>query len=299
MTEAEKLRAVLTDSAVEEDFWLGGETTYRAGGRAAFHIRLNSFQDFEALVKLMPKMSLPLLVFGKGSNLLVADRGFPGVAVSLGTEFEEIKIAGTQLTAGGAALMPVVSRKAAKAGLEGFEWAVGVPGTVGGAVRMNAGGHGSDMAGCLKSVEIGDFQTGQTAKKLAEELGLEYRKSLVAEHQLVAAAVLELKPGDKKRSAKKISEIVKWRRKNQPGGQNTGSVFKNPSNVSAGEILDRAGAKKMRCGTARVSEKHANFIQVDPNGSADDVYQLMAQLQELVFKDCGVQLEPETVMVNF
>jgi UDP-N-acetylmuramate dehydrogenase len=230
----------------------------------------------------------------------VADAGFPGVAVVLGEGFAGIDVDGTRVRAGGAAALPVVARRTVQEGLAGFEWAVGVPGSVGGAVRMNAGGHGSDMAATLESAEIVDLGAGGGPRTVAAaDLALGYRRSAVAPRQVVVAATLGLARGDREAGKRTLSEIVAWRRANQPGGQNAGSVFTNPPGDSAGRLIDAAGCKGLRRGTAEVSTKHANFVQADPGGSADDVLALMGEVRRRVEEAFGARLEVETRLVGF
>jgi UDP-N-acetylmuramate dehydrogenase len=185
------------------------------------------------------------------------------------------------------------------AGLQGFEWAVGVPGSVGGAVRMNAGGHGSDMAATLTRVHVLDLHSGEDGWVPTAALDLGYRRSSLGDHQLVLAAELALAPGDRHRGEALLSEIVQWRRDHQPGGANAGSVFTNPPDDSAGRLIEAAGAKGLRLGTARVSDKHANFIQADEGGRADDVYALMGEVADRVWRVSGVRLHPETRLIGF
>lgn len=277
---------------------LGPLTTYRVGGPAAVLVVVASPEELAEVAWTVAADPVPTLVVGRGSNLLVADAGFAGLAVQLAGTFETVTIDGTTVTAGGAASLPVVARQTAAAGLTGFEWAVGVPGSIGGAVRMNAGGHGSDMAASLVRVHLVDLATGEDGWVPARALDLGYRSSSVAAQQVVAAAELALAVGDRADAEATIAEIVRWRRANQPGGQNAGSVFTNPEGDSAGRLIDAAGAKGLRVGTAHVSTKHANFIQADEGGSADDVFALMQEVRRRVHSQ-GVDLHPETRLVGF
>jgi len=290
--------AILGDRAVP-DVAIGALTTYRVGGRAALFARLEGEDDLRAVARAVAETGIPVLVVGKGSNLLVTDRGFPGLAVVLGDAFAQVQIDGTAVRAGGAASLPVVARRTVAAGLTGFEWAVGVPGSIGGAVRMNAGGHGSDMAATLDRVRVLDLRTGHDEEVSPAALELRYRSSNLGAHQLVVAAAIHLAPGDRTASEATLAEIVRWRRENQPGGPNAGSVFTNPDGSSAGQLIDGAGLKGLRVGSASVSTKHANFIQADEGGLADDVHALMAEVRTRVFVASGVVLEPETRMVGF
>jgi UDP-N-acetylmuramate dehydrogenase len=198
-------------------------------------------------------------------------------------------------------LLPVLARRTAAAALTGLEWAVGVPGTVGGGVRMNAGGHGSDIAATLSGVHLADLTTGEHGGVASSALALRFRGSEVAAHQIVVAATFDLRAGDREASEAEIAEIVRWRREHQPGGQNCGSVFVNPvpDVVSAGLLIDRLGLRGRRIGTAHVSEKHANFIQADEGGRAADVLELIRLVRATVAREAGVELRCEVRLVGF
>jgi UDP-N-acetylmuramate dehydrogenase len=281
------------------DVPLGPFTTCRVGGPASLLVEVTGEDDLAAVVAATTGTGVPTLVVGKGSNLLVADRGFAGLAIVLGDDWGAITLDGTRVRAGAAAALPVVARRTAAAGLTGFEWAVGVPGSIGGAVRMNAGGHGSDIAASLVGVRRLDLRTGEDEQVDAARLDLRYRHSSLAPHHLVLEATLQLAPGDRERSEATIREIVTWRREHQPGGPNAGSVFTNPPGDSAGRLIDAAGLKGLRHGSASVSVKHANFIQADEGGSANDVAALMAEVRDRVRAATGVALVAETRMVGF
>jgi UDP-N-acetylmuramate dehydrogenase len=197
--------------------------------------------------------------------------------------------------------LPVLARRTAAAGLTGFEWAVGVPGSIGGAVRMNAGGHGSDIAASLLDVGIVDLRAGESYRMAAAELGLRFRHSDLLDHQVVTDAVLQLAPGDPTASEAEIADIVRWRREHQPGGHNCGSVFVNPvpGELSAGELIDRLGLRGLRIGGASVSDKHANFIQADDGAAAHDVYALMVEVRRRVAEATGFALRSEVRLVGF
>jgi UDP-N-acetylmuramate dehydrogenase len=292
--------AALLGERARRDVALGPFTTYKVGGPAALLVQAGSTDDLAAVAAAAGETGLDVLVVGKGSNLLVAEAGFGGIAVVLNDAFATVHIDGTRARAGGAAALPVVARQTVRAGLTGFEWAVGVPGSIGGAVRMNAGGHGSDMAATLIEAEVVDLGDGGTARVVpASDLTLGYRRSAVGAAQVVVAATVGLAEGDRETGERTLSEIVAWRRANQPGGQNAGSVFTNPPDDSAGRLIDVSGCKGLRRGTASVSTKHANFFQADPGGSADDVWALMGEVRRRVVEATGVDLVPETRLVGF
>jgi UDP-N-acetylmuramate dehydrogenase len=278
---------------------LGALTTYRVGGPAALLLRAESVGDLMLARKAVTASGVPVLVVGKGSNLLVADRGFAGLAVVLGDGLATIEIEGVVVRAGGAASLPVVARRTAAAGLTGFEWAVGVPGSIGGAVRMNAGGHGSDTAKTLARCHLVDLAGGIHGDFTGDEMEFSYRHSRVTPEQVVVWAEHRLAPGDRATAEATITEIVRWRREHQPGGQNAGSVFTNPEGDSAGRLIDASGLKGLRLGSAAVSTKHANFIQADDGGSADDVRALVHVVRAGVLDATGVDLRPELRMIGF
>lgn len=298
MTALDLAASVLGERA-QRDVPIGPMTTYRVGGAAALYVRIESDDDLALVSDAVHRSGVDVLAVGNGSNLLVADAGFAGLAVTLGEAYEAITILGSSVTAGAAAALPVVARRTAAAGLTGFEWAVGVPGSIGGAVRMNAGGHGSDMAASLTRVRVVDLRTGDDGWVAASDLALAYRHSSITADQVVVTAELALAYGDRDRSEAEIADIVRWRREHQPGGQNAGSVFTNPAGDSAGRLIDAAGCKGLRYGTAAVSDKHANFFIADAGGRADDVFELMRIVRARVLETQGVRLAPETRLVGF
>ena len=304
MSAVERAAAILGDRA-RQDVPLGPLTTYGVGGPAALFLEATDEADLERARAAVSETGIAVLLVGRGSNLLVAERGFPGLAVVLGEGFATVEIEGTAVRAGGAVSLPVLARRTAAAGLTGLEWAVGVPGSVGGAVRMNAGGHGSDVAATLVSARVVDLAGRRGGPPSLEgevptdRLGLGYRRSALGPSSVVVEARFALRPGDREASEREIAEIVRWRREHQPGGSNAGSVFANPPGDSAGRLVEAAGLKGFRRGSAYVSPKHANFVQVDDGGSADDVRALIEEVARVVLERTGVRLELENHLVGF
>jgi UDP-N-acetylmuramate dehydrogenase len=314
---------VLGDLA-RRDVPLAPMTTYRVGGPASLFVDVASVDDLRAVAAAHDASGLPVLVVGRGSNLLVADAGFRGIAISVaafgdvpdgtvpdGTVPDGDADDGRRLDddaviveVGGGAALPVVARRTAAAALSGFEWAVGVPGSVGGAVRMNAGGHGADIAGCLVDVDIASLDAGAgplLRRVPADELGLRFRGSDLTDTDVVVRARLLLRRGDRVASEARVAEIVRWRREHQPGGQNCGSVFVNPipGALSAGELVDGLGLRGLRIGTAHVSEKHANFVQASDGGTAADVRAVIEEVRARVAAATGIELRSEVRLVGF
>ncbi len=299
-----RFSALLGDRLTKEEP-IGPYTTYRVGGAASLFMRAMSVEDLHAVSRALSKVSVPVLLLGRGSNMLVSDSGFRGLAIALGPFAEQISLPSVEqspiLVAGAMSSLPVLARQSVSAGLRGFEWAVGVPGSIGGAVRMNAGGHGSDMIASLLSVRLFHLEKGIEANVSAANLGLRFRGSDLTDEHVVISATLRLAWGDKSEGESRLAEIVKWRREHQPGGQNAGSVFVNPVSgaSSAGALIDELGLRDYRIGSAVVSAKHANFIQADEDGRADDVVELMTFVRQRVFEAHGIDLRSEIRLVGF
>ncbi|MDE0267858.1 MAG: UDP-N-acetylmuramate dehydrogenase [Acidimicrobiaceae bacterium] len=329
-----RLAQLLADSSVGSSLLLGQSlarfNTYRTGGPAKLMLTVNDLADLITVARAIVREAVeagvsaaPVLVLGRGSNLLVADRGFDGLVVMLGDGFQRFQIDNTEnairedvetndtaeedvatkdaveVTAGGGVRMPVLARACADAGLSGFEWAVGVPGTVGGAVRMNAGCHGSDISEVLVSVDVFDLESGLVSTLRPSDLDLDYRKSNLSTYQVVISVKLQLTRTDRGTVLDNLFAVVNRRKTNQPSGRNAGSVFVNPPNDSAGRLIESAGGKGLRNATAEVSSKHANFIQVDKGGCSRDVLSLMIELHNRVLDVYDLSLDVETRLVGF
>jgi UDP-N-acetylmuramate dehydrogenase len=296
---ADALRDRLGD-AVSVDAPTAPLTTYRLGGPAAVLVRASSETALREIAAVLPRHDLPVLVVGRGSNLLVADRGFRGVVVILGGELEHVELGDDGVVAGGAVALPRLARQAAASGLAGLEFYVGIPGTVGGAVRMNAGGHGRETRDVLVSARLLDLRgDGEVCTSKVADLGLGYRHSSLRTTDVVVDARLQVGRDDPAACRARIDEIVEWRREHQPGGSNAGSVFRNPRDDSAGRLIEACGLKGFRVAGAVVSPKHANFFQAEAGATADDVYALVREVRARVEQASGVRLEPELQMVGF
>ncbi len=296
----EQAASLLGDLA-ERNVSLAELTTYRVGGAAAIMVRPRDLHDLETLAEVLDATGVAVLVVGRGSNLLVADEGFAGIAVSLAEMSADCRVEGTQVVASAMVALPQLARRLVAAGLGGFEWAVGVPGSIGGAVRMNAGGHGGDMAACLVEVHLFDLHARRNGWVPAQRLGLRFRGSDLVDHQVVLEARLQLAVADRERSQRELDDIVRWRRERQPGGQNAGSVFVNPipGELAAGQLIDRVGLRGLTLGTASVSNKHANFIQGSDGGRASDVRALIDLVRDRVAAETGFVLRSEVRLVGF
>jgi UDP-N-acetylmuramate dehydrogenase len=290
---------------LERSMPLGKLTTYRVGGVARLGLVAGSATDLVDAGRAAAAHALAPLVVGRGSNMLVADGEVDVLAVVLDAdrldriEIEPLASGGALVTADAMVGLPVLARRTVAAGLTGLEWAVGVPGSVGGGVRMNAGGHGSDIERSLVSALVVDLATGDMVEREAASIGLRFRRSALGPSEVVARATFRVASGDRDRSDVLLTEIVRWRREHQPGGQNAGSVFVNPRPDPAGRLIDALGLRGMRIGTAMVSDKHANFIQADPGGRAADVLAVMREVRRRVHESTGVLLRSEIRLVGF
>lgn len=274
-------------------------TTFRVGGPAALYLEAASEGDLRAVAEAVRELALPVLVLGRGSNLLVSDAGFPGLALRLGPAFRWVVAESTEIRAGAAMALPALAGVALQHGLSGFEWAVAVPASFGGAIRMNAGAHGGDLAEVLETAEVLDLVTGERAVVKAEDAGFRYRGSSLPDPGVVLAGTLRLRPGDPDAIRARMDEIREWRREHQPLAEpNCGSVFKNPAGVHAARLIDEAGLKGLALGGAQVSPKHANFIVTRPGARAEDVAALIRTVQERVAERTGIVLEPEVHLVG-
>jgi UDP-N-acetylmuramate dehydrogenase len=307
-TLAAELRERLPDGTSEK-VPFAELSTYRIGGPVAVLARVPSVDALAVVAEAARRHQPRLLVIGRGSNLLMSDAGFSGLVVLLEGDFEAIELPdrdgdgdSSVVRAGGAVPLPVLARRAAAAGLGGLEFYVGIPGSVGGAVRMNAGGHGRETVEVLRRAWVVDLLGGGDAATPAErgvtQLELGYRRSNLRPSEVVSAAEFAVASDDPAACEVRLADIVRWRREHQPGGQNAGSVFRNPPGDSAGRLIEAAGLKGLRVGGATVSEKHANFFQAETGATARDVRGLVIEVRRRVAQETGVHLVPELHVVG-
>jgi len=282
---------------VELDRPLARLTTVRTGGSADFFARPDSPERLGELLAWSQGEGIAVGVVGSGSNLLISDEGFRGLVMKLNGALAAIEQEGTHLLCGGAARLPQAAARAARAGLSGLEFGVNIPGTVGGAVKMNANAYGGDLSRVLEWVELA---TPAGAERRAPgELGFAYRRSNLGPREIVARASFGLAPAEPEAVKATLADMRAARRAAQPSGIKTfGSTFKNPDDPgaegrSAGVLLDEAGCRGLRLGGARFSEKHANFVENEGEATTADVIALMAEGRRRVRERFGVELEPE------
>ena len=289
-------------AGVQRDRPLARLTTVRTGGSADFFSRPESGEQLAQLLAWSVESGIEVGVVGSGSNLLVADEGYRGLIVKLDGGLAAIEREGTRLLCGGGARLPQASARAARDGLTGLEFGVNIPGTVGGAVKMNANAYGGDLSRVLEWVEVAT--PGGIDRRTPGELGFGYRRSNLGPREVVARASFALSEADPMSVKATLGEMRARRKEAQPSGIKTfGSTFKNPQDPraggrSAGVLLDEAGCRGLRVGGARFSEKHANFVENMGDATTADVVALMAEGRRRVRERFGVTLEPEVQLLG-
>lgn len=283
---------------VKENVSLSKLTTLGTGGPARFLGRPETVHELVELLAWADERELPVAVVGLGSNLLVADDGFPGLALKLGGTLAYVKAEGTLLVAGGGAALAVCLHRARATRLGGIEFACAIPGTVGGAVWMNAGAYGSDIGSVLVRALVAT--SAGTKWRTPEQLGMRYRGSDLRAGQVVAAVELDLVARPEEMIRQSVTEMQALRKAAQPTNRRTfGSVFKNPEHpLSAGRMLDACGLRGFRIGNTQVSPKHANFIENIGGGRTLDALSLIAECRGRAWREYGVVLEPEVQLLG-
>ncbi len=285
---------------VQRDYPLARLTTIRTGGPAELFARPASLDELERVLAWGREHGLQVGVVGSGSNLLVADAGVPGLVLKLDKELSTIELDDTHIYCGGGARLPTVAARAAQAGLTGLEFGVSIPGTVGGAVRMNANAYGGDLARVLEWV---DLATGQgIVRRAPGELGFAYRRSSLGSYEIVARASFNLGRADAGQVKAALADLRARRKSAQPAGVKTfGSTFKNPDangGRTAGQLLDEAGCRGLRIGGAGFSEKHANFVVNHGDATTAEVIAVMTEGWRRVRDRLGIELEPEVQVLG-
>jgi len=289
-------------AGVQRDYPLARLTTIRTGGPADFFARPGTVAELFDLLVWAAGRRLQVGVVGSGSNLLVADAGVRGLVVKLDKDLSKIELdkdAGDRILCGGGARLPAVSAVAARAGLSGLEFGVSIPGTVGGAVRMNANAYGGALADVLESVEV--VSAGGVERRTPDQLGFSYRRSNLEVGEIVADAVFRLARASSKQVTAALAKLRDLRKQAQPSGIRTfGSTFKNPGAVgrTAGQLLDAAGCRGLRVGDAGFSVKHANFVENHGGATTSEVIELMAEGRRRVRDRFGIELEPEVQLLG-
>lgn len=289
-----KLESILTEEQVKIEEPMKNHTTFRVGGPAAYFVMPRTAEEVAKVTELCAQENVPYYIVGNGSNLLVSDKGYDGVIIQIYKQMSQVEVKGREIYAQAGALLSMVAKRALDTELAGFEFAAGIPGTLGGACVMNAGAYGGEMKDVLKSVTVLD-KDGNVKKLAKDELELGYRTSVIAKKgYIVLDAVIELKEG-KAEEIKALMDDLKERRitKQPLEYPSAGSTFKRPEGYFAGKLIQDADLRGFQVGGAQVSEKHCGFVINKDGATASDVIELMRQVSDKVYDKFGVRLEPE------
>lgn len=289
----------IDEKFIHPDQPMSDYTSFHAGGNAMCLVEVHNLDELRRVLKVVRREYLPYMILGNGTNILVEDQGYSGVAIVLKGDFESIKFSGTEAICGGGASIAKTARMAAEESLSGMEFACGIPGTVGGAIKMNAGCFGSDVSRIVKKVKV-LTTAGEEMTLRPYQLNFKYRYSLFYEKKyIVLEAVFELHEGDREQIIETINEYSRLRHEKQPlEYPNAGSIFRNPKGDSAGRLIEAAGLSGFGVGGAEVSTKHCGFIINKGNASATDITTLMGHIKRTVYKDSGILLEPELIILG-
>lgn len=295
----QRFQEILGDDRVLEAEPMSRHTTFRIGGPADWFVTPKNTEEIRALTGVCKEGKIPYFILGNGSNLLVSDNGYQGVIIQLYRNFGQITLEGNEIKAQSGALLSGIAAMARDASLTGFEFAGGIPGTLGGAVVMNAGAYGGEMKDVLKEVTVLTPE-GEIVTLQADELQMGYRTSVVKEAgYIVLEAVISLKEGNPEEIKNRMQELAAMRSSKQPlSYPSAGSTFKRPEGYFAGKLIMDSGLRGYQVGGAQVSEKHCGFVINAGNATAKDVTTLMADVQRIVMEKFGVKLEPEVKLLG-
>ncbi len=274
-------------------------TTFRVGGEAGMLLQVSTPQQLKVMIPLLNEQKIPYFIKGNGSNLLVGDKGYDGIILEIGKEFGNIEVKGNLIVAGAGALMSSIAQEALKNSLTGFEFASGIPGTIGGGITMNAGAYDGELKDIVTKVEVINSD-GEVISLSNEEMNFGYRTSIIKQKPLIVTSVtLSLNNGDSEKIKARMDELAAKRREKQPlEYPSAGSTFKRPEGYFAGKLIMDAGLRGYTVGGAQVSEKHCGFVINKGNATAEDVYELICDVQDKVKARFGVALEPEVIFLG-
>ena len=295
----EKIQKLVGEAKVLVNEPMASHTTFKIGGPADYFVMPETIEELAEVLKLCKEENMPYFILGNGSNLLVGDKGFRGIVIQLYKNFDGICLEGTKITAKAGAMLIRVAKEAGKAGLTGLEFASGIPGTIGGAMVMNAGAYGGEMKDVVTAVTV-LTKEGEIKTLSGEEMNFRYRGSVVEdEGYIVLEAMMELKEGNPEEIQARMEELSLQRRTKQPiEYPSAGSTFKRPEGYFAGKLIQDAGLRGYQVGGAQVSEKHCGFVINAGGATAADVMNLMQDVSDKVNAQFGVTLEPEVKRIG-
>ncbi len=294
-----ELYAITGENNIRLQEPMAKHTTFRIGGPAQAFVTPSTIEEIRGLISLCKKEQVPFFILGHGSNLLVSDKGVDGVVIQLYDKFAGFQIEGNQVSAQAGAMLSKLGNAVKEAELTGFEFAAGIPGTLGGAIVMNAGAYGGEIKDIVTAVRLMDYE-GNILEKPCEEMEFAYRHSIVSDQNyIVLGATLSLEQGEKKAIEMRMAELAEARRSKQPlEYPSAGSTFKRPKGYFAGKLIMDAGLRGYQVGGAQVSEKHCGFVVNRGNATAADVTKLMQDVENIVYEKFQVRLEPEVKTVG-
>ncbi|MBQ0004659.1 MAG: UDP-N-acetylmuramate dehydrogenase [Clostridiales bacterium] len=295
-----KLKAILPAERIHENEPMKLHTSFKIGGPADIYAEVATVDELKAVLRLMADTGAEHMLVGNGSNFLVSDEGYRGVMIRLGGDFDSISLEGSRITVGASKLLSGVSAFATENGLAGFEFASGIPGSIGGAIFMNAGAYGGEMKDVVKKVSLVSADGSQNFQCSGEEMGFGYRMSSVqATGAVVTEVVIELTQDDKEAIAERVKELAYKRNSKQPVQfPSAGSTFKRPVGGYAAALIEEAGLKGFTVGGAQVSEKHSGFVINIGDATCSDVIELMKAVRQKVYENSGIVLEPEVRIIG-
>ncbi len=293
------LKEIINEELIFIDEPMDKHISFKVGGPADMLVRPRTEEEIKAVFKFVTEREIPFFVKGNGSNILIKDGGFRGLVIELSDNFSEYKIEGNKITVQTGALLSIIGREAMKASLTGFEFASGIPGTLGGALAMNAGAYGSEMKNIVKSVRLMDSQ-GNITEYTNEEMCFGYRHSRLSDEKKIAiSAVIELSEGHYDQIKEKMDDLAHQRRTKQPlEYPSAGSTFKRPEGYFAGKLIQDANLKGKSVGGAQVSEKHSGFVINYNKATARDIIELIEYVKNAVYTSQGVHLEEEVKIIG-
>ena len=296
----EELREIVGEKKLLPDEPMSRHTTFRVGGNADRYVIIDNEEAAAKTVRLLSMNSEPFFILGNGSNLLVSDEGYRGTVVAVSKAFSDIKTEGDVIRARAGATLSSIAMEACRNSLKGFEFASGIPGTLGGACVMNAGAYGGEMKQVIESVKLIDMVSGEVLVKNCEEMGFAYRTSILKkEAYMVIGAAIRLDPGNEDDIRARMDQLKEQRMLKQPlEYPSAGSTFKRPEGCFAGKLIEDAGLKGYSIGGACVSQKHSGFVINKGGASARDIIRLIRYIRNKVMDEFGVELEPEICMLG-
>lgn len=293
----EEIQKIVSKDKIFTNEPMSKHTSFKIGGPAEIFVKINNVEELKLIIKISKQAEFPITVVGNGSNLLVSDDGIRGIVLKI--EFDKIEIEESgKLKIGSGVKLAFLAQKCLKEKLEGFEFASGIPGTIGGAIRMNAGAHGSEMKDIVKKITC-MTRDGKIQVISNEEAKFEYRNSIFSQNDyIILEAEIQLRKGNPEEIRSKMDEYATYRKEKQPiEYPSAGSTFKRGNDFITAKLIDECGLKGYQIGGAQVSEKHAGFIINKGNATAEDVKQLMKYVEEQVYNKFGKKIEPEIEII--